>query len=77
MAATPYSLRYLANKIAYDDRIFDTVVPFTSNLEKAGRAMRYAIKTVQYYRREYNYPEVVAENNKRVKDEFNSLENDD
>jgi hypothetical protein len=70
MSATPYSLRYLANRIINDDVIPDESVPFQSNLEKAGRAMRYALKTVQYYSPNYNYIDVVKERNENAKSKF-------
>lgn len=72
MAATPYSLRYLTNKSFYDDddNFFGKEIPFQSNLEKGGRAMRYAINTVQYYSPRYDYRSVVADKNEQIKSMF-------
>lgn len=75
MAATPYSLRYLANRIAIDnDRELGLNIPVQSNLEKYGFAMRYALNKVQYYSPRYNYLDVVSNTNKSIKDKLQALQ---
>lgn len=60
MAATTFTLRELANKLIIGKgEVPDyTQTLFVSNLEKAGRAVRNATKTVQYYSENYDYRDV-------------------
>lgn len=71
MATSPSGLRYLTNRTIFgiEDRV-GLNMPFRSNLEKAGRAMRYAMNTVQYYKPIYEYGEAL------VKDRENAMVNE-
>ena len=71
MAISPSGLRYLTNRTIFgiEDRV-GLNIPFRSNLEKAGRAMRYAMNTVQYYKPIYEYGETL------VKDRENAMVNE-
>jgi len=71
MATSPSGLRYLTNRTIFgvEDRV-GLNRPFRSNLEKAGRAMRYAMNTVQYYKPIYEYGEAL------VKDRENAMVNE-
>ena len=70
MATSPSGLRYLTNRtvFGFEDQV--GFIPFRSNLEKAGRAMRYAMNTVQYYKPIYEYGETL------VKDRENAMVNE-
>lgn len=73
MAATGYSLRALANKLIIGEGElpdYGKLIPFESNLEKAGRAVRYATKTVQYYSPRYDYRDVQRFMNEQAKEMF-------
>ena len=70
MSATTASLRYLWNRLYYGDdkeQVPDRVTPVQTNLEKFGKAMRYAFGTVQYYSPEYDYRRVVSAHNESAK----------
>lgn len=66
MAASPSSLRYVINKAILDFKEPGGMMqPIRSNLEKAGRAMRYAMSPVQYYSSRYPYGEELVKGNDR------------
>lgn len=79
MAATRYSLRYLAQSNLDDVmRVGENEVgPIQSPLEKFARGMRYAQSTVSYYSPKYDYRKVSTERNIEAEKLFdqNSLSN--